>query len=127
MPPLLNAIVESSDDAVVSKDVNGVITSWNKGAERLFGYTAEEPGRSSYVYSTRSPGRGKKILEQLKRGERMDHFKTPGAKDGSQVNIALTISPVKDADGRVVGASKSRATLPVASSPRKRCANTPSS
>ena len=106
---LLSAIVDSSDDAIISKDLNGVITSWNKGAERLFGYTADEAvGRP--ITMLIPPDRldeEPKILEQLKRGERVDHFETIRVrKDGSQLNISLTISPVKDADGRIVGASK---------------------
>jgi two-component system, cell cycle sensor histidine kinase and response regulator CckA len=106
---LLSAIVDSSDDAIISKDLNAVITSWNKGAERLFGYTAEEAvGRP--VTMLIPPDRldeEPKILEQLKRGERVDHFETIRMrKDGSLLNISLTISPVKDADGRIIGASK---------------------
>jgi PAS domain S-box-containing protein len=106
---LLGAIVDSSDDAIISKNLNGVITSWNKSAERLFGYTAAEiigqpvtilipPDRSQ-----EEPG----ILERLKRGERVDHFETlRRTKDGTLLDISLTISPVKDKQGNVVGASK---------------------
>ena len=106
---LLSAIVDSSDDAIISKDLNGVITSWNKSAERLFGYTADEAvGRP--ITMLIPPDRldeEPKILEQLKRGERVDHFETIRVrKDGSRLNISLTISPVKGADGRIVGASK---------------------
>ena len=106
---LLSAIVDSSDDAIVSKDLNGVITSWNKGAERLFGYTAEETvGRPvTMLIPADRLDEEVKILEQLKRGERVDHFETIRIrKDGSQLNISLTISPVKNADGRIIGASK---------------------
>ncbi len=106
---LLSAIVDSSDDAIISKDLNGVITSWNKGAERLFGYTAEETvGRPvTMLIPADRLDEEVKILEQLKRGERVDHFETIRVrKDGSQLNISLTISPVKDADGRIIGASK---------------------
>ena len=106
---LLSAIVDSSDDAIVSKDLNGVITSWNKGAERLFGYAAEETvGRPvTMLIPADRLDEEAKILEQLKRGERVDHFETIRVrKDGSQLNISLTISPVKDANGRIVGASK---------------------
>jgi PAS domain S-box-containing protein len=106
---LLSAIVDSSDDAIISKDLNGVIMSWNKGAERLFGYTAAEAvGRSIAILIP--PDRLEeepKILERLKRGERVDHFETIRVrKDGSPLNISLTISPVRDAGGRIVGASK---------------------
>ena len=106
---MLSAIVDSSEDAIISKDLNGVITSWNKSAERLFGYTAEEAvGRS--VTMLIPPDRldeEPKILEQLKRGERVDHFETVRMrKDGSLLNISLTISPIRNADGRIIGASK---------------------
>ena len=106
---MLSAIVDSSDDAIISKDLNGVITSWNKSAEWLFGYTADEAvGRP--ITMLIPPDRldeEPKILQQLKRGERVDHFETIRMrKDGSRLNISLTISPVKGADGRIVGASK---------------------
>ena len=106
---LLSAIVDSSDDAIISKNLDGVITSWNMGAERLFGYTAGEAvGRPVTMLI---PGdrldEEAKILEQLKRGERVDHFETIRIrKDGAQLNISLTISPVKDGVGRIIGASK---------------------
>jgi len=106
---LLSAIVESSDDAIISKDLNGVITSWNKGAERLFGYTAGEAiGKSiAMLIPTERLGEEPEILARLRRGERMEHFQTIRVrKDGSRMNISLTVSPVKDADGRIVGASK---------------------
>ena len=106
---LLSAIVDSSDDAIISKDLNGVITSWNKSAERLFGYTADEAvGRSiTMLIPSDRLDEEPKILEQLKRGERVDHFETIRVrKDGSPLNISLTISPVKGADGRIIGASK---------------------
>ena len=105
----LAAIVESSDDAIISKDLNGIITSWNHGAERLFGYRASEMiGKPiALLIPPERQDEEPKILEQLKRGERVDHFETIRVrKDGSRLNIALTISPVKDADGRIVGASK---------------------
>lgn len=106
---LLAAIINSSDDAIISKDLNGIITSWNKGAERVFGYTAEETiGRS--VTMLIPPERLKeepKILERLRRGERVDHFETIRVrKDGTLINISLTISPIRDTQGRIVGASK---------------------
>jgi len=105
----LAAIVESSDDAIISKDLTGVIASWNNGAQRLFGYTAEETvGRPiTMLIPPERLDEETKILEQLKRGERIDHFETVRMrKDGSRLDISLTISPVKDTDGRIVGASK---------------------
>ena len=106
---LLAALVESSDDAIISKDVNGIVTSWNKGAERIFGYSAEEIiGKSISVIA--APDRideMPQILERIKRGERIDHYETiRKAKDGTLVNISLTVSPIHDEEGRVVGASK---------------------
>lgn len=105
----LSAIVESSDDAVVSKDLNGVIMSWNAGAERIFGYTAEEViGKSITVLIPverldEEPG----ILERIRRGERIDHYETVRRrKDGTILDVSITVSPVKDPAGRVVGASK---------------------
>ena len=106
---LLSAIVDSSDDAIISKDLDGVITSWNQGAERLFGYSAEEAvGRS--VTLLIPPDRldeEPNILARLRRGERVDHFETVRRrKDGTLVDISLTISPVKDSSGTIIGASK---------------------
>src|SRR5882724_12253042 len=106
---LLAAIVESSHDAIVSKSLNGVITSWNKGAERLFGYAAEEAvGQNiTLIIPPERRDEERTILEQLTRGERVDHFETVRMrKDGSLLDVSLTISPVKDALDRVVGASK---------------------
>jgi PAS domain S-box-containing protein len=106
---LLAAIVESSHDAIVSKSLNGVITSWNKGAERLFGYTAEEAvGQNiTLIIPPERRDEERTIIEQLTRGERVDHFETVRMrKDGSLLDVSLTISPMKDASGRAVGASK---------------------
>jgi PAS domain S-box-containing protein len=106
---LLAAIVESSHDAIVSKSLNGVITSWNKGAERLFGYSAEEAvGQNiTLIIPPERRDEERMILEQLARGERVDHFETVRMrKDGSLLDVSLTISPMKDVSGRVVGASK---------------------
>jgi PAS domain S-box-containing protein len=105
----LAAIVESSDDSIVSKDLNGIITSWNESAERLFGYTADEViGRPVTILIP--PDRLNEephILDCLRRGQRVDHFETVRMrKDGSLLDISLTISPVKDSAGRIVGASK---------------------
>src|ERR1700723_1514524 len=106
---LLAAIVESSHDAIVSKSLNGVITSWNKGAERLFGYTAEEAvGQNiTLIIPPERRDEERTIVEQLTRGERVDHLETVRMrKGGSLLDVSLTISPMKDASGRVVGASK---------------------
>jgi PAS domain S-box-containing protein len=107
---LLGAIVDSSEDAIISKDLNGVITSWNKSAERVFGYTAEEAvGRTvaELLIPADRQEEEPRILERLHRGERVEHFETlRKRRDGKLLNISLTISPVKDAQGRVIGASK---------------------
>jgi PAS domain S-box-containing protein len=105
----LAAIVESSDDAIVSKDLTGKIQSWNRGAERLFGYTADEVIGKPITIIIPSDRLHEEfdILSRLKRGERVEHFETIRKhKDGSLLNISLTVSPVKDAQGIVVGASK---------------------
>ena len=106
---LLASIIESSDDAIVSKNLEGIIMSWNQGAERLFGYTAAEAiGKSiNMLIPPDLLSEEPRILARLRRGERVDHFETIRVrKDGSRLNISLTISPIKDAQGRVVGASK---------------------
>ncbi|PYT96914.1 MAG: hypothetical protein DMG38_21980 [Acidobacteria bacterium] len=106
---LLAAVVESSHDAIVSKDLDGIITSWNKGAERLFGYAAEE-AVGQHITLIIPPDRRdeeRAIIERLMRGEGVDHFETVRIrKDGSLLDVALTISPIKDAAGGIVGASK---------------------
>jgi PAS domain S-box-containing protein len=105
----LAAIVESSDDAIVSKDLNGIIETWNKGAERLFGYSAEEViGRSiTIVIPPERQHEEVDILDRIRRGEPIDHFETQRRrKDGSLVDISLTVSPVTDETGKIVGASK---------------------
>ena len=105
----LAAIVESSDDAIVSKDLNGIVTSWNRGAELLFGYRPEEViGKPiTILIPADRQDEEPRILERLRRGERIDHFETVRRrKDGSLVEISLTVSPVRDAQGRIVGASK---------------------
>jgi len=105
----LVSIVESSNDAIVSKDLDGTITSWNRGAERLFGYTDEE-AIGQPVIMIFPPDRLDEevgIMERIRRGERVEHFETVRRKkDGSLIDISLTVSPVKDAHGRVIGASK---------------------
>jgi PAS domain S-box-containing protein len=105
----LAAIVESSDDAIVSKDLDGVITSWNKGAERIFGYTAEEAvGRPiTIVIPADRQDEEQMILARIRRGERIDHFETVRQrKHGSLIVVSLTVSPVRNAEGKIVGASK---------------------
>lgn len=105
----LSSIVQSSDDAIVSKDLSGVIKSWNKGAERLFGYSAEEiVGKSvTILIPMDRADEEPSILERLRRGERIDHYETVRRrKDGSLVDISLTVSPVHSTDGRIIGASK---------------------
>ncbi len=106
---LLSAIVDSSDDAIVSKDLNGVITSWNKSAERMFGYTAQEMiGQPCAVMIPEDRSHEEsQIIEKLRRGERIEQFETVRVrKDGSRLDVSLTFSPVRDAEGRVIGASK---------------------
>jgi two-component system cell cycle sensor histidine kinase/response regulator CckA len=107
---LLTAIVDSSDDAIISKDLNGVVTSWNKSAERLFGYTQEEAaGRTiaELVIPDDRQDEEPDILARLRSGERVDHFETVRRrKDGSLLDVSLTISPVRDRTGTIVGASK---------------------
>jgi two-component system CheB/CheR fusion protein len=106
---LLAAIVDSSDDAIVSKTLDGTITSWNRSAERLFGYRADE-AIGQHITLIVPPERRQEevgILEKLRRGERVDHFETVRQrKNGTRLDISLTISPVKDPTGRLVGASK---------------------
>lgn len=106
---MLAAIVQSSDDAIISKTLEGVVTSWNKSAERLFGYTAEEMIGHPIIRVI--PGdrldEEPKILARLRNGERVDHFETIRvAKDGRLLDVSLTISPVKDSQGNIIGASK---------------------
>ena len=105
----LSAIVDSSYDAIVSKDLNGIITSWNNGAERLFGYRAEEViGKPIMILIPADhPNEEPNILDRIRRGERVEPYETVRRrKDGSPVEILLTVSPIKNAYGRVVGASK---------------------
>ncbi|SFV37096.1 PAS domain S-box protein [Hyphomicrobium facile] len=105
----LAAIVQSSDDAIVSKDLNGIITSWNEGAQRLFGYTADEVIGKPITMLIPSDRQDEEvnILARIRRGERTKHFETKRRRrDGSIFDISLTISPVKDRDGNIIGASK---------------------
>jgi PAS domain S-box-containing protein len=106
---LLASIIESSDDAIVSKSLDGTIQSWNAAAERLFGYTAEQAvGRHiSLIIPPDRITEEDRIIASLKAGQRIDHFETERMRsDASRILVSLTISPIKDQDGRVVGASK---------------------
>ena len=105
----LAAIVECSDDAIISKDLAGIITSWNSGAERIFGYTpAEAIGQSVTMLIpadryNEEPG----ILRRIRQGERVDHYQTVRMrKDGSLVDVSISVSPITDARGVIIGASK---------------------
>jgi PAS domain S-box-containing protein len=105
----LSAIVESSFDAIVSKDLNTIIKSWNHGAERLFGYTAEEAiGQSvTMLIPDDHQDEEPRIIERIRRGERVESYETiRQRKDGSLVPVSLTISPVRNAAGQIIGASK---------------------
>ena len=105
----LASIVESCDDAIVSKNLDSTITSWNRGAERIFGYTAEEAiGQPiTIVIPEDRQSEEREILTRIRRGERIEHFETiRQRKHGSLITVSLTISPVKNAEGKIVGASK---------------------
>jgi PAS domain S-box-containing protein len=106
---LLASIIETSDDAIISKDLRGVITSWNRAAEILYGYTAAEMiGQPvSIIIPPERQGEMKEILDGIKQGERVDHFETVRlCKDGRRVDVSLTISPIKASSGKIIGASK---------------------
>jgi PAS domain S-box-containing protein len=108
-PYWLSALIESADDAIVSKTLDGIITSWNKGAERIFGYTAEEAvGQPiTIIIPPDHLDEEPKILARLRAGERVDHFETVRqTKDGRLVDISLTISPIVGPNGQIIGASK---------------------
>src|SRR5262245_27833888 len=105
----LAAIIESSGDAIISKNLDGIITSWNRGARVLFGYSPEEViGKPVSILipperADEEPG----ILARLRRGERIDHYETVRRrKDGTLIDISLTVSPIRNSEGKVVGASK---------------------
>jgi PAS domain S-box-containing protein len=107
-PKLLASIVDSSDDAIISKTLNGVITTWNKAAERIYGYAEDEMiGRSiSLLMPPDRPDEMIEILDRIRAGERVDHYETTRRrKDGATIAISLTVSPIHDAAGAVVGAS----------------------
>jgi PAS domain S-box-containing protein len=105
----LAAIIDSSDDAIVSKDLNGIVMSWNSAAERMFGFTADEMiGRSiRLVIPPDRQAEEDDVLAHIRRGERVEHYETVRQrKDGSTLSVSLTVSPIRDESGRVVGASK---------------------
>jgi PAS domain S-box-containing protein len=104
----LAAIVESSDDAVLAKDLDGTIRLWNRGAERTYGYTAQEAaGRHvSFLFLPEGEEEERQVLERIARGERVEHFRTRRrSKDGRIVEVSLTASPIRDAGGEIVGVS----------------------
>ena len=106
---LLAAIVESSDDAIISKDLNGIVTSWNQGAEAVFGYTAEEMiGKPiSLLIPVERVNEEPSIIARIRRGERVSHYETVRQrKNGQLVNISLSVSPIFADDGTIIGASK---------------------
>ncbi|HET7679472.1 MAG TPA: PAS domain S-box protein [Xanthobacteraceae bacterium] len=105
----LASIVESSDDAIVGKNLDGIITSWNKGAERIFGYLSEEiVGRPiKTLIPLEYHSEEEAIIERIKRGQRVEHYETVRQrKHGSRIEVSLTVSPIKDSHGKIVGASK---------------------
>lgn len=105
----LATIVETSDDAIVSKDLDGTIRSWNAGAERIFGFSAEEAIGNSIriIIPAERQSEEDAVLEALRNGRKVDHFETVRQrKDGTLIDISLTVSPVKDRSGRIIGASK---------------------
>jgi PAS domain S-box-containing protein len=105
----LAAIVESSDDAIIGKTLDGIVTSWNAGAQRIFGYSADEVlGKPVTILIPQDLWHEEaEILEQLRNGERVDHFETMRVhKNGSNIAISLTISPIRDSSGWINGISK---------------------
>jgi len=105
----LAAIVDSSDDAIISKNLSGIIQSWNPAAQRIFGYTAEEAVGQSILLIIPPELHPEEtyILDRLRRGERIDHFETiRRRKDGKRIEISLTISPIRNTEGQIIGASK---------------------
>ncbi len=105
----LAAIVEYSDDSIIGKDLNGVIVSWNKGAERMFGYSAEEAiGRNiSLLYPPEHAQDDRVIMDRLRSGDQIEHMETVRlSKSGKQIDVLVTISPIKERTGKVIGASK---------------------
>ena len=106
---LFVSIVNSSDDAIISKTLDGTITSWNKGAERIFNYTQEEAvgNHISIILPPHLLGEEANIVERIKRNETFEHYETERIKkDGSVINVSLTVSPLKNAEGAIIGVSK---------------------
>jgi PAS domain S-box-containing protein len=106
---MLSAIVDSSDDAIISKDLNGIITSWNKGAQQIFGYTEEEMIGKSITLLIPEDRLSEEdiILANIRNGKKVDHFETYRKdKNGREIPISVTISPIKDDSGKIIGASK---------------------
>lgn len=109
MAARLATIVANSDDAIISKTLDGTIMSWNGGATRIFGYEPEEIiGKPiTTIIPSELAGEEREIISRLTRGERIEHFETVRvAKDGRRVDISLTVSPMRDSAGRIIGASK---------------------
>src|SRR5438552_5135113 len=105
----LAALVESADDAIIGKTLDGVITSWNRGAENLFGYTASEAiGKPvTILHPPKNAEEEPRILARIRRGERLEHYETQRVcKDGGIVEVSLTVSPILDQSGKIIGASK---------------------
>lgn len=106
---MLAAIIEGSDDAIVSKNLDGMITTWNRGAETMFGYKAREViGRHiSLLWPAEKVDEEKRIIETIKKGMKVDHYQTVRIhKDGSSLFVSLTVSPIRDKEGKIIGASK---------------------
>lgn len=105
----LASIVESSNDAIVSKTLEGIVTSWNAAAGRIFGYSADEMIGQS-ISKLLVPGQSDdmtRILDQLARGERIEHYETiRQTKDGRTINVSLSVSPIRDSSGKIIGAAK---------------------
>src|SRR5271168_3574752 len=105
----LAAVVESSDDAIITKTLKGIIQSWNQGAERIFGYTADE-AIGNPVTILMPPDRVNEephILGQISRGERIEHYETVRVrKDGTRIDVSLSVSPIRNEQGEIIGASK---------------------
>jgi PAS domain S-box-containing protein len=106
---LLAAIIDSSEDAIISKDLRSVVTSWNKAAQRIFGYTADEMIGTPIdrLFPRERLDEEADIMSRIQKGERVEHFETVRVrKDGSRIDVSLTISPIRDSDGKIIGASK---------------------
>ncbi len=105
----LAALVDSSDDAIISKNLDGIITSWNKSAERMFGYTAADAvGQPiTMIAAADRPHEMQQILQRIRRGEKIDHFETVRRRrDGTEINVSLSVSPIRNAQGEIIGAAK---------------------